>query len=136
MITMWHSGYGDTTQGIYLSKNIHMLKSYPFDFQVCNKAVSVWGTCPYNNNLMKHFTWKRRKCSVMKRKTTLSMKYICRNKKLKIFYAYEYESANYYLQHSKSSKFWHLFFYQLLNSKFGSLMKFIPTSRLCLLHFC
>ena len=33
MITIWHSGYGDTPLGIYLSKNIHMLKSYPCDFQ-------------------------------------------------------------------------------------------------------
>ena len=29
MITMWHSGYGDTPLGTYLSKNIQMLKSYP-----------------------------------------------------------------------------------------------------------
>ena len=29
MITMWHSEYiGDTPPGIYLSKNIHLLKSY------------------------------------------------------------------------------------------------------------
>ena len=75
---------GNKPLGICLSKNIHMLKSYPLDFQVCNKAASVWWTCPYNNNLMKHFTWKRRKCNVMKKKTISSIKYICHNKQLKI----------------------------------------------------
>ena len=79
---MWHSGYGDTPLGIYLSKNIHMLKSYPLDFQVCNKAANVWWTCAYNNNRMKHFTW-RRKCNVMKKKTIPSIKYTNHNKKLK-----------------------------------------------------
>ena len=83
MITMWHSGYGDTPLGIYLSKNIHMLKSYPLDFQVCNKTASVRWTCPYNNNPIEHFTWKRRKSNVMKKKAILSIKYICHNKQLK-----------------------------------------------------
>ena len=87
MITMWHSGYGDTPRGIYLSKNIHMLKSYPLDFQVCNKAANVWWTCAYNNNRMKHFTW-RRKCNVMKKKTISSIKYICHNKQLKNFHKF------------------------------------------------
>ena len=41
MITIWDSGCGDTLLGIYLSKNVHMLKSYPCDFQVFNKAASV-----------------------------------------------------------------------------------------------
>ena len=41
MITMWHSGYGDTPMGIYLSKDIRMLKSYLRDSQVCKKAANV-----------------------------------------------------------------------------------------------
>ena len=80
---MWHPGYGDTPLGIYLSKNIHKLKSYHHDFQVCHKAASIWWTCPYNNNLMKHVTWKRTKCNVMKKKTISSTRYICHNKQLK-----------------------------------------------------
>ena len=47
MNTMWHSGFGDTPLGIYLSKNIHILKSYSCDFQICNKAASVWWACLY-----------------------------------------------------------------------------------------
>ena len=35
---------------------------------------------------MKHFTWKRIKCSVIKRKTISSIKYICNNKKQKNLY--------------------------------------------------
>ena len=56
-----------------------MLKRYPLDFQVCNKAASITS----NNNLMEHVTWKRRKCNVMKKKTISSIKYICHNKQLK-----------------------------------------------------
>ena len=41
MIPMWHSGIGDTPLGICLSKYIDMLKSYPRDFQACNKVVNV-----------------------------------------------------------------------------------------------
>ena len=85
---MWHSGYGDTPLGIYLSKNIHLLKSFPLNFQICNKAASVWWTCPYNNNQMEHFTWKRRKCNVMKKKTFSSIKYICHNTQLKILHKF------------------------------------------------
>ena len=135
MITMWHSGYGDTPLGLYLSKNIHMLKSYPLDFQVCNAAASVRWTCPYNYNLMKHFTWKRRKCNVMKKKTISSIKYICHNKQRKNLhevYAYEYQSASYYPQHSKNSRLWHfLVFFQFLNSKLQCLMTFMPPSFCC-----
>ena len=40
--TGWHSGYGDTPLGIYESKNIHMLKSYPRNFQVCKKKLPVF----------------------------------------------------------------------------------------------
>ena len=36
---------------------------YPLNFQICNTAARVWWTCPYNNNLIKHYTWKRRKCN-------------------------------------------------------------------------
>ena len=109
MITMWHTGYGDTPLGIYLSKNIHMLKSYPLDFQVCNKAVSVWWTCPYNNNLMKHVTWKRRKCNVMKKKTISSIKHICHNKKLKNLHKFMPMSINQQIitfSIKKNSRFW------------------------------
>ena len=83
IIAMWHLVYGDTPLGIYLLKNNHMLRSYLLDFQVCNTAASVWWTCPYNNNLMKHFKWKIRNCNVMKKKTISSIKYICYNKQLK-----------------------------------------------------
>ena len=65
-----------------------MLKSYPLDFKVCNKATNVWWTCPYKNNQMEHFTWKRRKCNVMKKKTISSTKYICHNKQLKILHKF------------------------------------------------
>ena len=76
------------TSGHIFIKQIHMLKSYPRDFQVWNKAASVWWTCPYNNNLVKHFTWKRRQCNVMKKKTISSIKYICHNKQPKNLYKF------------------------------------------------
>ena len=111
MITMWHSGYGDTPLGIYLSKNIHMLKSYLLDFQVCSKAASVWWTCPYNNNHMEHFTWKSRKCNVMKKKTISSIKCICHNKQLKNLHKFmpmniSQQIVTFNIQ--KNSKFWHV----------------------------
>ena len=84
--------------GIYLSKYIHMLKSYPRDFQ----AVNVWWTCPHNKNLMKYFTWKRSQCNAMKKKIHLSQQ---TTKKLIWVHAYEYQSANYYPQHSLNSRF-------------------------------
>ena len=130
---MWYSGYGDTPLGIYLSKNIHMLKSYPLDFQVCNKAVSVWWTCPYNNNLMKHVTWKRRKCNVMKKKTISSIKYICHNKQLKNLHKFmpmniSQQIITFNIQKTPYSDFFFLsFFCQFLNSKLQSLIIFMPT---------
>ena len=65
MITMLHSEYGDTPLRIYLSKNILLLKSYPLDFQVCNKAANVWWTCASYNNRIEHeeenaMLWKRK----------------------------------------------------------------------------
>ena len=121
MITMWHSGYGDTPLGIYLSKNIHMLKSYPLDFKVCNKAASVWWTCPYNNNQMEHFTWKRRKCNVMKKKTISLIKYICHNKQLKTLHKFMpmniiQQIITFNIQ--RSSRFWHfLVFFSIFELK-------------------
>ena len=131
MITMWHSGYEDTPLGIYLSKNIHMLKSYPLDFQGCNKAANVWWACAYNNQ-MKHFTWSR-KCDVMKKKTIPSIKYIYHNKQLKNLH--KFMPINIKQQiiifNIKNSRFWHFlgFFFplQFLNSKLRSLMIFMPT---------
>ena len=37
MITLWHSGHGDTPLGIYLLKNILMLKSIPLIFRFAKK---------------------------------------------------------------------------------------------------
>ena len=37
---------------------------------------------------MKHFTWKRRQCNVMKKKTVPLIKYICQNKQLKNLYKF------------------------------------------------
>ena len=137
MIIVWHSGYGDRPLGIYLSKNIYILKSYLLDFQVCNKVGSIWWTCLHNNNLMKHCTWKCRKCNVMKKKKHVINKIHLsqsKTKKLTKVYAYEYQSANYYLQHTKNSRFWHflvVFFFQFLNSKLQSLITFMPPSVCC-----
>ena len=52
-----------------------------WDFQVCNIAASIW--FPYNLNMKKHFTWRRRECNVMKKEIITLVKYICYNKKLK-----------------------------------------------------
>ena len=41
MITMMHSGYGDTPLGLYLSKHIHMLKSYP--------VIILWNSYPQHS---------------------------------------------------------------------------------------
>ena len=122
IITMCHSGYGDTPLGRCLSKNIHMLKSYLLDFQVCNKAASVWWTCPYNNNQMEHFTWKRRKCNVMKKKTISLIKYICHNKQLKTLHKFmpmniSQQIITFNIQ--KNSRFWHFlgFFFSIFELK-------------------
>ena len=37
---------------------------------------------------MKHFTWKKRQCNVMKNKTISLIKYICQNKQLKNLYKF------------------------------------------------
>ena len=126
MITIWHSGCEDTPLGIYLSKNIHMWKSYPLDFQVGNKAASVRWTCSDKNNLMKHVKWKRRKCNVMKKK-------ICHNKLLKSLHKFTPTSINQQIITLSIQKkleiltFFRVFF-QFLNSKLWSLMTFMPPS--------
>ena len=131
MITMWHSAYGDTSLGIYLLENIHMLKKLPLDFQDCNKAANVWWTCAYNKNWMKHSTW-RRKYNVMKKKTISSIKYIYHNKQLKSLHKFmpmNISQQNIIFNIQKKSRFWHflVFFFQFLNSKLGSLMKCMLT---------
>ena len=128
----------------YISGHI-FIKKYPYvkklspkntfcDFQVCNIVASVWWTCPYNN-MMSHFTWKRRQCNVMKKKTIPSIKYICHNKQLKI-----YIGLCLWIWMSKSKilipltfiklkilTFLVVFFLQFLDSKLGSLMKCMST---------
>ena len=102
-----------------------MLKSYLLDFQVCHKAASVWWTCPYNNNLMKHFIWKWRKYNVMKNKTISSIKYICHNKQLKNLHKVIPMNINQQIitLNIQKTPDWHfLVFFLFLNSKLWSLM--------------
>ena len=84
MITMWHSGYGDTPLGIYLSKNIHMLKSYPLDFNFATKLPV------FDEHVLITITWWNishwkvdNECNVTKKKAISSIKYFSHNKQLR-----------------------------------------------------
>ena len=99
------------TSGHIFIKKYPYVKRLSLDFQVCNKAASVWQTCPYNNNLIKHVTWKRGKCNVVKKKTISSIKYICHDKQLKNLNKFMLMSIYQQiitLSIQKNSRFWHL----------------------------
>ena len=92
-----------------------------------------------NNNLTKHFIWKRRQCNVMKKNTISSIKYICHNKQLKNLYKLMPININqqvitFNIHKTPDSDIFQLFF-QFLNLKLVPLMKFMPTSSFSLLYY-
>ena len=57
------------------------IKKYPYVKKLPPWFSSLQQSCQCLMN--KHFTWKRRKSDVMKKKTISSIKYLCHNKQLK-----------------------------------------------------